>query len=1653
MLERAPLLLISGLLLLLLVSVITTLIRWAYTGMPSFRGQQRRIRMNRSCMPLLERCLRLPSDTADLKALHACSRSLAESLLLGQKRRSADSPANKSDPARMHALLESLSGAAQTTESIKRCLATWKSDDLSEADCTSLPNALGAHLSDALCHALRTISADALERSRGRRLAARLMRGRRTQAILARTRIGLVHTAETLSTLREHKQHEQTEAVDRWLQEQHSSAREVAALLTQRQTMLAREILHINDAFLALRRMDWQAAAEGLSPLHPLFVHDPAGLYPQMTIAARASLRLQADKLSARLRVSAIALIKAALVLSSQAEKNSLEQYLGYYITEPEGVSLLRRELHVRRGRLIAFGMRHRTAIVRCVLWAFSIFVSWRILPDPLPLILIPAYFVVAGSPARLIMQWMYRRRTVPDIQADDARRAVRTLVVMPSVLRTGSDAVRCFRALRTMRHAFPEKDTDLLLIGDYPQNLSMSVVADQEIMTAGAHCAAVLNSEDASCRYLYLQRQRAWDQHRHTFGARCGSTGAVESICRLIHSGSCRDAFDFCTEPLSFLYRHYDFILTVTPDVLPLPGMLSALLNAACHPANTRIDTPSGVRGFSVFLPQIVFKDAAEASAAHSSLLRPVTTALIVPQAYLEATEHVLDRSQPEHSFLLESMVSGACTVEDAEGIISAPPEPADGIQRISDMQKLWHMLRWSFPWVQTPSGFIANPVSPTDRLRLREKLRTAIVPLCRMLLFAWALLSGFPVLAAAALLVPGPDLAVPTARAGVKSLVQQIALLPYHAALSAYAIGSALLAMVQKKESASCPGTDSTWKLSAQAGGILLCLAASVAADVIPIPAWLMAALFLWPIAAEFLQKSVEKPLQPTNNELDFLQEAGQTTWQFFLMALEAHPSGLPPAQFSGASTDDFSSFTTPEAIAMSLVAIVSACEMQLINRSDAAVRLTRLAEAVSALPYPNGVPCRRYNLHDGTPADLSADAWSAGLLLASLMTAAQAVRTWLPDLPPAHHGLCAALDAQAERIRTERLFDSSSGLFHASLDSNGQGCGHVLHFSDAALLLSIVSCARRAVPPAHFSRLIRTRIEIDGECLPCSSAGSLSDCLLPVLFTVIPDTGADQLIWHEQRRGSGGIWGRDRCAELPFRNEGCTSTTFGLPETAVKAVDGRAVFTPWATALALTCAPAAACQCLMNMQQHGMMGPFGFYEAIDFTRESHPVVVHIYDTFHQGAILGAAAHLLANGAVRRFFMGIPSVEACVPLLAFQQSAPLLPQMPLAAPVQHLPVREAGTTASPQDAHLIGNAETFAAVNARGSCMLSLRRRRITTFEGCPGEAEGIQFFAQIDSEVFRLTDPQLPGRTIFLPGQAIFERQMGRIRSSLRITADTVNRQILHMVEIVNMSEDTADVILSDVLIPDFQADPTSLEAPSSHHGHAVLHVSGTEMTLHHCVTCSLSTTSPELCTDHPGFPASEQHLSTAEYLSFRVQLTLPPHAREVLLYSTGLQEGCYYSEKDADAAFDLAVLQAEASANSALLTEETYVTACRLCGLLLWHEDQTETSCVTFICSSSGCLPVLRQCISCTAWLSMSGIPVQLQVLCSDSLTGAVERELSGSLLASDNFRVYADPDDAQKDTLLRASLITLYGDRGTLLQQINRAADNLESKAE
>ena len=211
------------------------------------------------------------------------------------------------------------------------------------------------------------------------------------------------------------------------------------------------------------------------------------------------------------------------------------------------------------------------------------------------------------------------------------------------------------------------------------------------------------------------------------------------------------------------------------------------------------------------------------------------------------------------------------------------------------------------------------------------------------------------------------------------------------------------------------------------------------------------------------------------------------------------------------------------------------------------------------------------------------------------------------------------------------------------------------------------SYIAIARGEIPPAHWFNMGRALTVVDGYKGLVSWTGTMFEYLMPLLLmkpfknTLLDETYSfvikSQKKYGRQRNMP---WGTSESAfnsmdiNLDYQYKAIGVPWLGLKRGLIE----DAVTSPYSTMLALLVDPEGAYQNIKHLKAEGLDGPYGLYEAADYTKQRLPfetkrAVIKSFMAHHQGMSLMALNNFLHDNIMQKRFFYDPSINAARLLL----------------------------------------------------------------------------------------------------------------------------------------------------------------------------------------------------------------------------------------------------------------------------------------------------------------------------------------------------------------------------------------------------------------
>lgn len=274
---------------------------------------------------------------------------------------------------------------------------------------------------------------------------------------------------------------------------------------------------------------------------------------------------------------------------------------------------------------------------------------------------------------------------------------------------------------------------------------------------------------------------------------------------------------------------------------------------------------------------------------------------------------------------------------------------------------------------------------------------------------------------------------------------------------------------------------------------------------------------------------------------------------------------------------------------------------------------------------------------------------------------------------------HGLAAAVDMRFLYNHKRKLFAIGYNVSTNRLDDSNYDL-----LASESRLGSFIAIARNDVPLEHWFSLNRPYGAIGRKRVLLSWTGTMFEYLMPLLFQhsyphSLLDKAAREAVAVQIDYGQTHEvpWGISESAFADLdQDKTYQYKAFGVPALGLKrGMDEQPVIAPYATLLALNLAPKAVLQNLKRLIDFDLLGDYGYFEALDFSRRpqrdvvgkarKRGVVIEAYMAHHQGMAFLALTNFLHDNPFPRRFHSDSRVRAFEALL--QERIPVLPPLHL--------------------------------------------------------------------------------------------------------------------------------------------------------------------------------------------------------------------------------------------------------------------------------------------------------------------------------------------------------------------------------------------------
>lgn len=390
-------------------------------------------------------------------------------------------------------------------------------------------------------------------------------------------------------------------------------------------------------------------------------------------------------------------------------------------------------------------------------------------------------------------------------------------------------------------------------------------------------------------------------------------------------------------------------------------------------------------------------------------------------------------------------------------------------------------------------------------------------------------------------------------------------------------------------------------------------------------------------------------------TENESRILLSFAAASWKFFSENVKAEENYLPPDNIQETPVPSRAARTSPTNIGMYLVSILAAADLSFITAREMYERIEKTLNSVERLPKYEGL---LYNWYDTKRLSVLSPAYVSSVDCGNFLVCLTALKQGLKEYSEKSSSAKRLVERICKIIEDSDLtvlYDKRRRLFRIGKDTeNGKlsDSYYDLYMSEARMT-SYYACAKRQVPSEHWAALDRTLKRTSGYVAAASWTGTMFEYFMPALFLETnPGTFQYEALKvclflqkksAEKRKIPYGV--SESCFYETDNSLNYKYKAHGIKSLALKRdCDDEAVVSPYSVFLSLPFDVKSALKAFSELSALHCEGKYGFYEAVDFTKErtdgEHYCIVRSYMSHHIGMSITAIANtLLGNIFVKRF------------------------------------------------------------------------------------------------------------------------------------------------------------------------------------------------------------------------------------------------------------------------------------------------------------------------------------------------------------------------------------------------------------------------------
>ncbi len=437
------------------------------------------------------------------------------------------------------------------------------------------------------------------------------------------------------------------------------------------------------------------------------------------------------------------------------------------------------------------------------------------------------------------------------------------------------------------------------------------------------------------------------------------------------------------------------------------------------------------------------------------------------------------------------------------------------------------------------------------------------------------------------------------------------------------------------------------------------------------------------LSPIISRMISLEKEKTQKLSlldESEKEYILNIAKDTWKFFKDTIVAENNFLPPDNYQESRKIKLVDRTSSTNIGLGLLAVVSSYDLKFESLETVIDTLNNMICTIEKLGKWNGHLYNWYNIKTLEPLNpryiSTVDSGNfVGYLYVlkqffiGILKDEEKQKELDPDNIEKIKMNIELVDKWINETNFRVLYDESKRIFSIgfNIEENKLTDSYYDLLASEARQASIVAISKKDIPAKHWNNLSRTLTTLNKYKGLISWSGTSFEYLMPNINIKryegsLLDESCKFMIMSqiEYTKKLGIPWGISESAfNLKDLNSNYQYKSFGIPWLGLKrGLADEAVVSGYGSVLAITDCPKEVIDNIKRLDNEGMIGKYGLYEAIDYTDNrlkygEKSAVVKTFMAHHQGLILLSIDNLFNNNILQKRFSDNPEIKSIEILL----------------------------------------------------------------------------------------------------------------------------------------------------------------------------------------------------------------------------------------------------------------------------------------------------------------------------------------------------------------------------------------------------------------